>query len=75
MHLRVALATVVAVTAFLVISNYRQAGADASQLHTSQQVVGQARAAPNDGLSAQSWNGMPAPSSTATEGNVVDLTH
>ena len=75
MQLGVALATVVAAVAFLVFSNDRPTGADGSQPRMNEQVVGQAHAAGNDAVQAQSWNGIPAPSATATEGNVVDLTY
>ena len=75
MHVGLALATAVAGIAFLAFSNETPTGADASQPRMNQQVVGQARAAGNDAVQAQSWNGIPAASATATEGNVVDLTY
>ena len=74
-HFRIALVTALAVAVFFAFSNDRPRVADASKATMSQQGVVQARATGSDAVHPPAWNGMPAPSSRATEGNVVDLTY
>lgn len=75
--LRVALAAGLGLAIYFVIpSQPTPAGADAAPPHADQhRIVRQAHAGAAEGVPTQSGYGMPAPSSTATEGNVVDMTY
>jgi len=75
--LRVAFAAAVGAAILLaILTPPKPAGMAAAVPQASEpRIVGQAQASAVDAASVQAGSGMPPPSATATDGNVVDLTY